>query len=1241
MRRSATPFSAIIAVSLIGLALDAPHPVQADSLRTSLVIASDDEPRGETPQGGTVAMYAVAAGTARFEASVDVPKQPLEAPGAYTDIAALGNVVVAASQTAGLQLFEVLADGKLALRSTTRAGVAPATVMSVALVESQAGALFAYVGWGLTRSQDGGFGFGGGIDVYEVSPRSVVRVHRITDIGQVGALTVHGSRLYAGWMMSGCFPCFPMLGVYDIATPQRPRLLGQGRTDNGGGDVGGAELPLDIAIAGTFALVADGLDVQVISIGNGNGNPAPFVVRSTPGEAMAVAAVDGRFYIADGSNGFIAGSLSALIAAHTTDSLFHAAPTRSSSIARTFGAAVDVVIDERTQRAYVASEQDGVEVFDVTQTTPVWRETVTLGGFAHALTLFQRPAALIPPTATQWPTATPWPTATWTAPPPPPPPTDRPTPPPTHVPTTEPTREPVFPRSSSVVLLPGTIGSELDNSPRSGCRDRPSGRLWPPWGDDLSSGIQDLLHIKELFGWRLKALELDSSGMLPANSCDIIRATRVIERPLPGMDPYMEPLADRLRAAGLSVSTCPYDWRHSVDREALGRLRQCVEQAASVSADGRVALVGHSMGGLLATWYVSDPQRARSVSQIVTVGTPFLGAPLMIEQLLTGLTGIEFLDDFTANPLAAPLVNRGLIQRIYRNSLGFMTLLPSGEYETMIGPALFRHDAILDPFGSPKPLTGATFVAFLASRGAVPSLIESGRTTHAEIAAAQRAAEVPISLLAADHHADTVAALTIAHSGPTKREILSPAFTPGDGTVPLGSALAIGVSVDTARVRRCSYGAAAVSAGVRHDALLRAPAIMADIERLMRGALPTGCQSVTSDVAQFERSAGLSSLGDRDLLQVEVHGHVQLYAVDDSTGQATGRAPDGTWRADLAGVQIRSDEGHAMLTSVEDRPLRIHVDPWPSTEAWQVRVAIHRAAATTQASTAVDGVLYLIPATMRSGPLTIEIPDPSSLDNIRLTAFRGGAVDPITVPPTARVRGADAQDVTPPVVAISADGPRDASGQVVGAATIRVDAQDAASGVASIMISPNNGRTWRPYEAAFVVDAGVVAAVQSYAVDRAGNNSAVSEIVLRRGANLYLPTVMRGDASIGPVAQECSAEAQHPITTFAAALQLPSLCPDRDVTYTLADGEDAHFVVLDAKGEGVLSFLARHVDAEPRLEISLLDDKGQGLTAAVERIDGVSHLGRWVTPGRYAVHVQRAAGREPIRYQAQWSLAQP
>ncbi len=1240
MRRPAIQLCTIIAVGLIGQAPSAPRAVRADSLRTSLIIASDDEPRGETPRTGSVAMYAVDAGTPGFKSKVDAAKQPLEALGTYTDVAAHGNVIVAASQTAGLQLFEVLANDTLALRSTTRAGVAPSTVLSVALVEGRGGVLFAFVGWGFTRSQGGGFGVGGGIDVYEVSPRSVNRVHRITGLGQVGALTVHGNRLYAGWMMTGCFPCFPMLGVYDISTPQRPILIGQGRTDNSGGDVGGAELPQDIEIAGTFALIADGLDVQVVSIGDGSGSPAPFVVRETPGEAMAVAAVDGRFYIADGSNGFIAGSLSALIAAHTTDSPILGALTRTSGIAGTFGAAVDVVIDERTQRAYVAAEQDGVEVFDVTQTTPVWRETVTLGGFAHAVALFQRPAALIPPTATPGPTATPWPTATWTAPPPPPPPTDRPLPP-TRVPTPEPTRAPVVPRSSSVVLLPGMSGSELDNSPRSECGDRPSGRVWPPWGDDLPSGIQDLLHLKEILGWRLRVLELDTSGMLPANSCDSIRATRVIERPLPGMDPYMEPLADRLRAAGLTVSTCPYDWRHSVNREALGRLRQCVEQAASASADGRVALVGHSMGGLLATWYVSDPQRARSVSQVVTVGTPFLGAPVMIDRLFTGQTGIEMLDEFTANPLAAPFVDRGLIQRLYRNSLGFMTLLPSADYETRIGPALFRHDAILDPFGGPKPLTGAAFIAFLASRGAVPSLIESGRTTNSEIAAAQRAAEAPITLLAADHHADTIAALTIAHSGPTKREILSPAFTPGDGTVPIGSALAMGVFVDTARVRRCSYGAAAVSSGVRHDALLRAPAIMDDIERLMRGALPTGCQSVTGDVAQFERPSRLSSLAARDLLQVEIIGHVQLYVVDDRTGQAMGRAPDGTWRADLAGIQIRSDEGHAMLTSVEDRPLRIHVDPWPSTEAWQVRIAIHRAATSTRASTAVDGVLYLIPEALRSGPITIEIPDSSSLDSIRLTALHDGAAAPIVVPATARVRGAEAQDVTPPVVAISADGARDANGQAMGAATIRVDAQDAASGVASIMISPNRGRTWRPYEAPFVVDAGVVAAVQSYAVDRAGNNSAVSEIVLRRGVNLYLPTVMRGDASIGPVAQECSAEAQHPITTLAAALQLPSLCPDRDVTYTLADGEDAHFVVLDAKGEGVLSFLARQVDAEPRLELSLLDDKGQSLTAAVERIDGVSHLGRWVTPGRYAVHVQRAAGREPIRYQAQWSLAQP
>ncbi len=48
--------------------------------------------------------------------------------------------------------------------------------------------------------------------------------------------------------------------------------------------------------------------------------------------------------------------------------------------------------------------------------------------------------------------------------------------------------------------------------------------------------------------------------------------------------------------------------------------------AANASAT-QVNILAHSMGGLVSRYYISDPVRAQKVQRLVTLGTPYLGAP--------------------------------------------------------------------------------------------------------------------------------------------------------------------------------------------------------------------------------------------------------------------------------------------------------------------------------------------------------------------------------------------------------------------------------------------------------------------------------------------------------------------------------------------------------------------------------------------------------------------------------------
>jgi len=100
------------------------------------------------------------------------------------------------------------------------------------------------------------------------------------------------------------------------------------------------------------------------------------------------------------------------------------------------------------------------------------------------------------------------------------------------------------------------------------------------------------------------------------------------------------------------VFAFPYDWRMDVQTSA-GKLAQFVEEVIArtkllrhyADADKlKVDLVGHSMGGLVISEYLSQVGRRSNVEKIVTIGTPFLGSIEAIVKIATGmslLTGPE------------------------------------------------------------------------------------------------------------------------------------------------------------------------------------------------------------------------------------------------------------------------------------------------------------------------------------------------------------------------------------------------------------------------------------------------------------------------------------------------------------------------------------------------------------------------------------------------------------------------
>lgn len=169
--------------------------------------------------------------------------------------------------------------------------------------------------------------------------------------------------------------------------------------------------------------------------------------------------------------------------------------------------------------------------------------------------------------------------------------------------------------SPKIYLLPGMLGSQL-GWPRPG--HQPPDLLWL----DPSDVVHGRLSSLRLSGDRTAALSaaqplrLDSGGLRPLG---IIPHT------------YLR-LKLRLEASGFVVAVHDYDWRLSLETVARALGRRLEQDPAP-----RLALVGHSMGGLLARAVLNhcSPRTERRIVKLIGIGAPF-GGSIGAAQVLRG-----------------------------------------------------------------------------------------------------------------------------------------------------------------------------------------------------------------------------------------------------------------------------------------------------------------------------------------------------------------------------------------------------------------------------------------------------------------------------------------------------------------------------------------------------------------------------------------------------------------------------
>lgn len=481
---------------------------------------------------------------------------------------------------------------------------------------------------------------------------------------------------------------------------------------------------------------------------------------------------------------------------------------------------------------------------------------------------------------------------------------------------------------SSVMFLPGIKGSPLyENNPL--ClvpTDDCDMRVWLPLADAL---------VPELF--------MDDAGksrrQVYVKDGDIL-AHAFGYHFYDAFVAQMQALAASSTAGtGWSWKPVAYDWRMALPDLLAGGaqdgsrilfgsdspyLARTLAALASTSPTGKVTIIAHSNGGLLAKALLQnlgDTQAARLVDRLVLVGAPQTGAPRALAALLYG--DGEELPGTGVFPSA--LMSTAHARAFAEDSPMAYHLLPSATYFDGLSeqalPLAFASSSLLAKdralFGNGIANDGALRAYARGEDGrGVPDtddltrpnvlnahLLEYARLEHQQIDAWEPPPGIAVYQIAGVGNA-TLSGIEQyeqpkrVHGKHADDLLYRPRFsTDGDGTVPVRSALAIPGS---ARVRRYWVDLQALArAGAYYDhgSLLEVPSVNALLQEIMHG------EPASSTLPSFVMAAPpASSAREAAMLLVALHSPAGV-TLTDAAGRSSGIGEPGSSRA-IPGSQV-------------------------------------------------------------------------------------------------------------------------------------------------------------------------------------------------------------------------------------------------------------------------------------------------------------------------------------------------
>ncbi|HUO56369.1 MAG TPA: hypothetical protein VMU27_02975 [Candidatus Paceibacterota bacterium] len=663
--------------------------------------------------------------------------------------------------------------------------------------------------------------------------------------------------------------------------------------------------------------------------------------------------------------------------------------------------------------------------------------------------------------------------------------------------------------ASNVLFLPGIEASRLYDT------DGGETQLWEPGGDVLSQN-----------------LALDSSGHSIRSD---IFTRDIIDTGYGLQDIYKSFIQSMniLKYSGAinDWAATPYDWRLSLDQILSSGLEngsnisytsstntpyiiQELKQLAATSRSGKVTIVAHSNGGLVAkalTERLGD-DASKYIDKIIFVAVPQVGTPAAVAGLLNGYEqGISIPDWGWISWIPGVMkISDGEVRALGDNAPGIYNLLPSANYFRTISTPVVTFSTTTSEWAAKygSSITNESMLTmFLTdssgrknpdqSNTADPTilnalLLSQAQTVHNNLDAWIPPQGIQLIQIAGWGVPSTVSGITYGRGiqDGTTTVIETPQFTiEGDDTVVVPSALwtstttgAVNYWLNLRSINNGWLSNVIPTFAIGHNNILEVSQLDSFISDII-----TNSQQSLSAYQYLSTTSPVTNSGVKRL-EYALHSPLTLDLYDNqgrhtgistSTGMVEEQIPS-TYYTELGGVKyIFADEGSPQTLTMSGYASGVF-----TLNVNEVQDDDTIVASTTFAN---------IPTTPQT-TATISIPD--SLSSESNLVVQSGSTT-LTLAP--KLNDIVTPDITPPITTASATGTIGLNGWYISNVLVTLSATDTESGVASTLYSIDNGIHWLPDSAtsSILLSQEGTTTIHFFSTDNAGNSEPPSIISVK------------------------------------------------------------------------------------------------------------------------------------------------